>query len=229
MASTSEIQKFLESPLVQRDYEESHDAAAPAALPTASLEFLIELARRLEIKSVFEFGSGRSTVEFLKAGCAVASLEDSPYWMEQTLGSLSGAEKARHAAWVRPLTFRLHGLVPARDWVIDAELAAGIRSADLVLIDSPYYPPFRESTLWSALNLVDRGLVVLDDTRIPTMRRFCDKLARDNPGLLHAKAGVGHGFDLFARRDDAPLKFSHGPMEVLKGWRRYWLAGRNAG
>ncbi len=46
------------------------------------------------MKTVFEFGSGRSTKAFLQAGLAVSSLEDSDYWMQKTIDMCSGSAGA---------------------------------------------------------------------------------------------------------------------------------------
>ncbi|MGB8354337.1 MAG: hypothetical protein WCD79_10645, partial [Chthoniobacteraceae bacterium] len=158
------------------------------------------------------------------------SLEDSDRWMEQTRAQLSDGEKSRHVPLVRPLGRRMHGRFPVMDWPVDAALARAIGGADLILVDSPYYAPFRESTLWSALVHNDHALVVLDDTRIPTLSRFCDRLAASNPTLLHRRVKVGHTFDIFARTGDkAPLARSHSPLEILKGWRRFFMAMKQQG
>jgi hypothetical protein len=220
MLKAAEIKKLGDSPLFQKSYEEGDNPLASYALPDSSVDFLIALARQLEVANVFEFGSGSSTLALLKSGYSVTSLEDSPYWMEQTLKQLPEADKSRHTALVRPLSLRWHGLIPMMDWAIDAELAARLRAADLILVDSPSYLPFRESTLWSALTSSPSSVVVLDDTRIHTLSRFCDQIAAANPRLWHRRVRIGHCFDIFARLDDSPLRISHTPLETLKGWRR---------
>ena len=221
------IRQLLDSYRSLASGEEGDHPTAPAALPDASLDFLVTLARDLQISSVFEFGSGRSTGALLRAGFAVTSLEDSARWMEQTVAALSASERARHTPVVRGLRRRFHGLIPTRDWVVDPPLATMISGADLILVDSPYYAPFRESTLWSALSHNDHAVVVLDDTRIPTLARFCDRLAEANPRWAHARVPVGHGFDLFARlHDQTPPRREHSWSEVARGWRRYFMARR---
>ena len=225
MLHNSDIRKVFDSPLLQDGYAECDHPAQSAALPDASLEFLVALARQCGVASVFEFGSGRSTAALLREGFRVTSLEDSDQWMEQTRAHFSEEEKSRHVALVRPLSRRMHGLFPVRDWLVDPELARCIGEADLILVDSPYFAPFRESTLWTALVHNDHALVVLDDTRIPTLSRFCDRLAAGNPTLLHRRVKVGHTFDIFARiNDKAPLTQSHSLLDILKGWRRFFMA-----
>jgi hypothetical protein len=212
--------------LFEKDYEQGDHPDVPYALPEASIDFLIELARQLNVTTVFEFGSGISTAALLNHGFSVTSLEDHAYWMEQTLKQIPKADRERHTALIRPLSRCWHDLVPQMDWRIDAELTERLQAADLILIDSPAYVPFRESTLWSVLNKSRLSVVVVDDTRIHTLSRSCDRMAAMNPGLLHQRVAVGHSFDLFARLDDAPLRVRYSPLEILKGWRRFFLGRR---
>jgi hypothetical protein len=224
MTGETAMRKLFDSPLFNKDHSACDDPAAPAALPGPALDFLLRLAAELGPKNVFEFGSGRSTVALLRQGCSVTSLEDSAYWMEQTVATLSPGEKERHTPLVRPLRRGMLGMFPVMDWEVDAGLSRRLRGSDLILVDSPYYAPFRESTLWSALLHSDHAVVVLDDTRIPTLARFCDRIASLNPGLLHRRVAVGHTFDVFARFPGTPLRLSHTLIEVMKGWRRYLFA-----
>ncbi len=225
MLADTEIRKLFDSPLMQKVYAACDDPKFPAALPDASLQFLLTLARQLEVTTLFEFGSGHSTIAFLQAGFSVSSLEDSKHWMKQTMGQLSDTDKRPDVSFVRPLRPRMCGLMPVMDWPIDRKLAAKIRNADLILVDSPFFPPFRESTLWSALLNNDHAVIVLDDTRIPTLRRFCDRIAAANPALLHCRVQVGHTFDIFCRlHSPSQLKRAQTILEVLKGWRRFFIS-----
>ena len=146
--------------------------------------------------------------------------------MEQTVAGINPIEKARHHAVVRPLRLRFRGLIPVMDWILDADLQARLSKADLILVDSPYFTPFRESTLWQALNVGNQAVIVLDDTRIPTLSRFCERVAHTNPGLLHRRVPIGHTFDVFSRPEAIRLWDRHTPAEVLKGWRRFILRNR---
>ncbi len=148
--------------------------------------------------------------------------------MAQTVQGLPAALRVRHTALVRPLRLHFHGLIPLLDWTIDAELAGHLQAAELILVDAPFYTAFRERTLWTALNLNPQAVVVLDDTRVPTLSRFCDRIAAVNPGLLHARVRVGHGLDVFSAASTAALKVKHTPLEIVKGWRRYVLARKYA-
>ena len=207
-------------------------AGAPAALPDAALRFLLAAAAEAGAQRVFEFGSGRSTAAFLGAGLHVTSLEDSGRWMDQTVASLESAHRdgGRHVARVQPLQLVWHHGAPARDWLLTGELAVAVDTADLVLIDSPFHVPFRLSTLAAVLGRPTAALVVLDDTRIPTLARRCDQLAAQNPDRLrHRRLRVGHGFDCFARRDldpSRPLDSSQPLTETFRAWRRFFLRPR---
>lgn len=203
-----------------------------AALPDVSLRFLLDAARETAARRVFEFGSGRSTAAFLGAGLHVTSLEDSERWMARAVAELPPAQRAadRHVPLVRPLQVIWRGGVPVRDWVLDEQLTTAVDGADLILIDSPFHVPFRLSTLLTVLARPTSALVILDDTRVPTLARFCDRLAAQNPGRLHhRRVGVGHGFDCFARRDretSRPLDVSQPALETLKAWRRFFMRAR---
>jgi hypothetical protein len=228
MLNGAAVTALFQSPLLTERRDYADHPTAPAALPDNAITFLLDLAREIGATTIFEFGSGMSTAAFLRAGYRVTSLEDSDQWMGQTVAQLADEQRRRHTALVRPLRLKLHGLIPVMDWAIDSELAALIGSADLILVDSPYFAPFRESTLWSALTHNATAVVVLDDTRIPTLNRLCGTLADLNPSLLHCRVHVGHCFDLFSRGGDAQsLKLTHGTVETFKGWRRFVAALRS--
>jgi hypothetical protein len=79
------------------------------------------------------------------------------------------------------------------DWEVSGDVEDALLAADLVLVDSPYFTPFRESTLWSSLQRCPQALIVLDDTRIPTLQRFSQRLASANPDLLYQQIKGGQG------------------------------------
>jgi hypothetical protein len=220
---TADILRLFDDGYLTRQFESGDDPHAEAALPAASLEFLLELCRKISAKRVFEFGSGRSTQEFLGAGYSVFSLEDSSFWLSKTVESLGGDGARLHESAVSMLKTRMVGGFPVLGWRIDKELKEQLGRADLILVDSPHFTPFREATLCASLQYGPQALTVLDDTRIPTVSRFCDRLANQNPQLLHKRVAVGHGFDLFFRTDPLrPLVCGVGFYETLKGWRRYF-------
>jgi len=194
----------------------------PAALPDQSLAFIISAAKLIGAKRAVEFGSGRSTKAFLDAGLTLTSIEDSQTWLADTRRAVNGLGE-RWNAIVRSLSTEWEGLVPFRDWVFGQDIVEPLERADLVLIDSPHFVPFRERTLINALRHARHALVILDDSRIPTVQRFCDRIARQNPGLLHRRVLVGHGFDLFAHSVPADIRSIRGLIETAKGWRRFQM------
>ncbi len=201
---------------------EQCDDAAFAALPQPALEFLVSLAGSIGATAIFEFGSGKSTAAFLRAGLTVTCIEDSKQWMDDTLALLTEVERAKLTALVKPLLTCWCGAVPMPGWKLNDFEVERLREASLVLVDSPFIPPFREYTLWQAL-IQARGAVVIDDTRIPTVARFCDRIAAANPHLFHKRVTVGHTLDVFERCTAEPIKLSRGALETLKGWRRYLM------
>jgi hypothetical protein len=221
--STEHISRLFEDSYLAQRFESGDDPHAEAALPASSLEFLLELCRKIGAKRIFEFGSGRSTKAFLSAGYSVFSLEDSSFWLSKTVESLSGHEAKLHESAVSALETNMIGGFPVLGWRIDKRLEEQLGRADLILVDSPHFTPFREATLLASLQHGPQSLIVLDDTRIPTLRRFCDGIASQNPRLLHRRVAVGHGFDLFHRVDPSePLVRKQSLMDLVKGWRRYF-------
>jgi len=221
MLNPNILNNFFRSEILLKDYSEGDHIDAPAALPDSSLEFLISICSQLDVKNIFEFGSGRSTKALLANNFKVTSLEDDVYWMNKTIETFSESEIGNHIALVKPLTTIFLGLFPVLDWKIDNEIAQKISVADLILVDSPYYTPFRESTLWSALMNSKDSIVILDDTRIPTLRRFCDRISSSNYGLLHSRIKVGHHFDIFYNKSQTKVRLNHSFIDIIKGWSRY--------
>jgi len=221
--STQSIQQLFSDDYLGQEFEEADCTEAIAALPDASLKFLLEICKRAGVETVFEFGSGRSTRAFLQAGISVTSLEDSAYWMQKSLEDFGPDLLAKHRAFVPPLRDRMLGLFPVMDWDIRDEVEDAFLNADLVLVDFPYFTPFRESTLWISLRRCPQALTVLDDTRIPTLQRFCKRLAAANPNLLFEQVKVGHGFGLFSSCNCRRLKLGQTLKDVASGWRRYFM------
>lgn len=197
------------------------DADNPAALPPASLNFLRTLCRDMAARTAFEFGSGKSTGTFLEEGLELTSIEDSEYWREKTCASLSGDLLSHLNSRSLPLHLIWTGMVPMMAWRLPEDLQALLRSADIVLIDSPLYTGFREAVLCRVLSEPGVRLVVLDDLRIPSIERFCERISRQNPGLHYRVVEVGHRFALFGKTTDNPLKNRHGIVDALKGWRLF--------
>lgn len=223
MLDPETVQEFFKSDVLSKTYNTGDYDKAPAALSDDSLLFLTDMCSKLGVHYVFEFGSGRSTKALLQLGCSVTSLEDNNFWMNQTIFTLTDNEKKNHTPIVKPLTTRLLNSFLVRDWVIDDKLSQKLKEAQLILVDSPYYTPFRESTLWSSLLDSNGAIIILDDTRIPTLSKFCDRIAHANKSLLHKRVCVGHTIDLFYRTTSESLKFNQSVVDFIKGWRRYFI------
>jgi hypothetical protein len=197
------------------------------ALPQGSLALLMLCVRKFECRRVFEFGSGASTRVFLEAGCEVTSLENDQHWLGHTLKQVPETMRARHHAELRPLERTWCGGFPCFGWNLSETMRAQLGSADLVLVDSPAYPPFREAALMQALLESKARLVVLDDVRIPTLRRFCDRIAMQSHGINVTYIERDHTLAIFTRSGSSVLSNRPGFVEQIKGWRRY-LMGRSA-
>ena len=124
-------------------------------------------------------------------------------------------------AFVKKLNTKFLGLFPVLDWKLDLEMIQKLKNADVILIDSPYYTPFRESTLWTSLKF-GNGIIILDDTQIPTLQKFCDRLLISNKSLFHRRIKVGHQFDLFHKTSKKKLYLNHSLKDIIKGWFRYF-------
>ena len=195
------------------------------ALPSGTLNCLRQLVATLGATEVFEFGSGRSTKLFLECGCAVTTLENSDYWLEQTRKEIAPEHLSRLNALAQPLERVWSGWVPMSGWHLQPTTVAALKCAHLVLIDSPSYPPFREHALVQSLAHATNALIVLDDGNIPTQRRFSERLAQKNPDWQLFFSPNDHGLFFFGRdgENSRALDESRGVVETVKGWRRYWM------
>jgi len=191
------------------------------ALPAASLALLRECIAQLGIRRVFEFGTGQSTRAFLAAGCEVASVEDSAEWLSETRRALDGLDGAPIEFFQLPLRLVWHRGAPMRSWRLPARALAALRAADLVLVDSPALPPFREHALALALAQARGALIAVDDASIPTVARFCHRLAERN-GAPFFRADLDHGLFFAGPAERAPLDDGRSFVETLKAWRRYF-------
>ena len=209
---------FARDDLFVGESDESTDN--PAALPDSALRFLVDLAGCLGVRHAIEFGSGRSTHALLDAGIAVTSIENSASWMRRTVHSI--ADRKRHTPLILALQTVWEQGAPFLAWDIQ-----GLETAEFVLIDSPYFPPFREAVLLRVLRQMRTGVVVLDDTRIPTLARFCDRITKSNPHLLHRRSRIGHGFDIFAKLGAMPILSRRGLLETAKAYRRFVMGWRH--
>ena len=199
------------------------------ALPRGSLDFLAACVEEFRLARVFEFGSGASTRRFLEAGCEVTALENDAHWLEQTLAQVPGPLRARLHVERWPLERVWCGGFPCLGWRLTEAMRAQLFGADLVLVDSPAYPPFREVALMQALRLSRARMVVLDDVRIPTLRRFCERIAAQSTGLELKCIERDHTLGVFICHDAGAVRNKPDAVEWLKGWRRFmqgWLQER---
>jgi hypothetical protein len=197
------------------------------ALPEATLSLLMECVSRLWVRRVFEFGSGRSTRGFLRAGCEVAVVEDSEAWLGKTLAQLDEVQRTRFTSYLLPLRTVWVAGAPLRSWVLPEAVLATLREADLVLVDSPAWPPFREHALALALAHSRNALVVVDDANIPAVHRFCQRLAGRN-GAQTFQTTMDHGLFLMRPSGKGSIATARPILETLKAWRRYFMAGAAA-
>jgi hypothetical protein len=194
------------------------------ALPDASIRCLREVIDRLGLKNVFEFGSGRSTRAFLEAGCAVTSLEHSETWLAETARGLRPEELARWRPVCAPLRQIWHKGAPFSSWRPAPDTVGSLSAAELVLIDSPPLPPSREHALILALRHARGALIVVDDANIPTVRRYCTRLARQNH-LAMFQTRMDHGLCFIAPQFGA-LNEARGLGDFLRVWRFFLIQRR---
>jgi len=215
----SMAKRLLQTPLFAQPSSLTYCPDNLEALPESALQWLLDFADLVHARSVFEFGSGRSTSVFLKHGLKVSCLEDSSHWLDQTISCIPANHLCMlttHCARLRLKWF--HGS-PIRGWE-NRDFETQIHSADIILIDSPNFTPFRERVLVQTLAKVTVP-VIIDDISVPTISRFCDRIRVLNPGILHARVPIGHGFDVFWNVDGHPLAYKRTVFEVLRAWRRF--------
>jgi hypothetical protein len=141
--------------------------------------------------------------------------------MEQTLAAVPPEQRARLHAVCQPLGVVFSKGVPFRSWVLDEETRGRLAAAELILIDSPAYPPFREHALGLAIEHAPEALIVMDDAGIPTVRRFCNRYG-GAAGAVSRYADFDHGlYFLLAGRGAARRR---GMIETAKAWRRFCVA-----
>ena len=121
------------------------------------------------------------------------------------------------------------GGFPCLGWKLTEVMRAQLSAADLVLVDSPAYPPFREVALMQALRLSRAQIVVLDDLCTPTLRRFCERIVAQSTGLELKCIEHDHTLGVFICHNPRAVRNRAGAVEFLKGWRRYMLGRRQNG
>jgi hypothetical protein len=193
------------------------------ALPRESLALLTNCAARLQVRRIFEFGSGQSTRTFLAAGCQVFAVEDNESWLAETCARLDPTQREHFASVLLPLRRVWLAGAPMQSWVLPPAALAALREAELVLIDSPAWPPFREHALTLALAQCQHALIIVDDANIPTVHRFCQRLAMKN-GASYFVTAMDHGLFFIHANAGRALDTRRPLLETLKAWRRYVLA-----
>ncbi len=217
---TNAISTFVERGLPALCSAQSSSEAG-YALPSGSLAVLRQCVERLGVRRVFEFGTGLSTHLFLAAGCAVTAVEDSAAWLAKTKCGIGGDGHERFTPHQLPLHRVWHRGVPVMSWVLPVEALAALRAADLVLVDSPTLPPSREHAFALSIAEARSALVVVDDVNIPTVARFCRRLAVKNRAT-HFHSQLDHGLFFCGPAARVPLDDGRPLLETLKAWRRYF-------
>jgi hypothetical protein len=206
----------------------STDEDSGYALPVGSLDFLREVVKRCGIRRVFEFGSGQSTRVFLEAGISVTTLENDSRWLEATKESFDSDLRNQWTARCEPLQLICDGISPFYSWKIVESVLYAILNADLVLIDSPAHPPSREMALLQTLRSGCRGLIIVDDLRVPTLQRRVQDIASGNSTIQYRFLDREHGLGLLQsqQQDRRVVKSSRSIFETMKTFRRYLHARR---
>jgi predicted O-methyltransferase YrrM len=195
-------------------------------LPAPSCDLLKRLCRRFPSAPLaFELGSGRSTAALRSACRGVATVEDSPEWLQKT-EELLGQVKKRDTdlTAVVPLSRCFLKLVPYRSFSLKKrpELLERLAAADLILIDSPPNPATREHALVTALRHAKVGaLIILDDMDVPATFRFAQRLARDNRAAVDFYAvQIDHILGVFQKTAAAKIAYRPSLREIIGAWRR---------
>ncbi len=214
------VSKFIEQELPALCRAETSSEAG-YALPPGSLAVLRGCVERLGVRRVFEFGTGQSTHLFLAAGCTVTAVEDSAVWLAETEGKMDAMARERFTPHLLPQQRIWHRGTPVQSWALPTAAMDSLRVADLVLVDSPALPPSREHALTISLAEAREALVVVDDVNIPTVTRFCRRLAERN-GAAHFQTPLDHGLFFCGPATRVPLDDKRSVLETLKAWRRYF-------
>jgi hypothetical protein len=196
-------------------------------LPPASCEFLAEVARILPPGSTaFEFGSGRSTHVLRHNLSGVTTIEDSRDWLEHTELLEGGLAKrpADHSIVVS-LTqcWNRLRLIQSFDVAAHPAVLQRLKTARLVLVDSPPNPAKREHALFVALRHTPVGAItIIDDIEVRATARFAERLARQNPSSFHFwLLNIDHRLGVFLKTQ--PVTRIHSrptPREFVGTWLR---------
>lgn len=198
-------------------------------LSRGTLAFISGLVEEYRVKHVFEFGSGKSTKVLLDCDCEVTSLENDPHWLDETLAQIPLDQQHHLNPICKPLTTVFETGYPCLGWRVDSQIGRRLQDAQFVLIDSPAFPPFREAALMQALRQAPHALILLDDLRIETLRRFCARIVRQSEDLAWSIVNREHHFALFWRTGETRIRNRPDAIELVKGLRRYLIGRRTSG
>lgn len=224
--STSDLERQLGSLVAAFNARPNDEPVAKWILPDASREFLNAVAQLLPPDSAaFEFGSGRSTHTLRGALAAVASVEDSADWLSQT-ETIEGGVAARAAdmTTVIPLTRCWNRFRPIESFDVESNAAAldRLRTAQLVLVDSPPNPAKREHALFCALRFSPVGaVIVIDDLDVRATARFTHRLAHQNSRAFRFwRLNIDHILGVFLKLESRRIRSLPTAREFVGTWMR---------
>lgn len=195
-------------------------------LPPRSCEFLQVLCGVLEqpVKA-FEFGSGRSSFALRMACASVTSVEDSAAWLAKTEAAPDAIPKRlSDMTGVIPLTRCWNRFRPIESFDLTSAptFLTALKAAKFILVDSPPNPAKREHALFQALDHASVGaLIVIDDLNVGATRRFCERLAHQNPATFAFWfLSFDHGLGVFLKLASASIISRPAFREHVGAWVR---------
>lgn len=113
-------------------------------------------------------------------------------------------------------------LIESFDLDSSPQIAARLRRANLILVDSPPNPAKREHALFLALTHAPVGaIVVLDDLEVRAVRRFATRLARQNQALFRFwTLEIDHRLGIFLKQREGRVRSAPSLREFVGTWLR---------
>jgi glycosyltransferase involved in cell wall biosynthesis len=150
-------------------------------------EFLQDFCKANNVRQVIEFGPGVSTLAFLRAGCAVVSVEDNPRHFQE----------AQRGLWA-PDCALLLGSPPA---IMEHPAISG-RTFDLAFVDGPAAkgPLPRLHSVQAAMSLAP--VVMIHDANRPGERAAIAEMMKDSAWSLETRAS-SRGIAILRRKGKA--------------------------
>lgn len=150
-------------------------------------QFLQEFCKANNVRQVIEFGPGVSTLAFLRAGCAVVSVEENPRHFQE----------AQRGLWARDCALLL-GAPPA---IMEHPTITG-RTFDLAFVDGPAAkgPLPRLHSMQAAMSLAP--VVMLHDTNRPGEKATIAEMMKDGEWSLETRAS-SRGIAILRRKAKA--------------------------